>query len=48
MINLSLQLAEETHRVLRRRGSHILQTIGSQMAVRLRVLRRKILVLVSC
>jgi hypothetical protein len=31
--------AVETHRVVRRRGSHILQTIGSQTAVRLSVLR---------
>jgi hypothetical protein len=30
---------EYTHRVVRRRGSHIFYTIGSQMAVRLSALR---------
>jgi hypothetical protein len=29
----------EAHRVVRRRGSHIFQTSGSQMAVRLLALR---------
>jgi hypothetical protein len=32
-------LAVEAHRVVRRRGSHILWTVGSQMAVRLSALR---------
>jgi hypothetical protein len=27
-------MAVETHKVVRRRGSHIFQTIGSQIAVR--------------
>jgi hypothetical protein len=31
--------AVETHRVVRRRGSHIFKTVGSQMAVRLSALR---------
>jgi hypothetical protein len=31
--------AMEAHRVVRRRGSHVFQTIGSQMAVRLPALR---------
>jgi hypothetical protein len=34
-VKLSLQPAVKTHRVARRRGSHISYTIGSQMAVRL-------------
>jgi hypothetical protein len=34
-VNLSLEQAVEVHRVVRHRGSHIFQTIGSQMAVRL-------------
>jgi hypothetical protein len=29
----------EAHRAVRRRGSHVFQTIGSQMTVRLSVLR---------
>jgi hypothetical protein len=36
---LSLQQTVEVHRVVRRRGSHIFQRVGSQMAVRLSVLR---------
>jgi hypothetical protein len=34
-VKLSLQQAVEAHRALRRRGSHIFETIGSQMVVRL-------------
>jgi hypothetical protein len=34
----SLQQAVEARRVVRRRGSHIFQTVGSQMAVRLSAL----------
>jgi hypothetical protein len=38
-VKLSLQQAVEAHRIVRRRGSHIFHTIGSQMAVRLSALR---------
>jgi hypothetical protein len=38
-VKLSMQHAVEVHMVVRRRGSHIFQTIGSQMAVRLSALR---------
>jgi hypothetical protein len=34
-LKLSLSQTVEAHRVVRRRGSHIIETIGSQMAVRL-------------
>jgi hypothetical protein len=37
---LSLHQALEAHRVMRRRGSQILQVIGSKMAVRFLALRR--------
>jgi hypothetical protein len=33
-VKLSLKQAVEAHRVMRRRGSHIFQTVGSQMVVR--------------
>jgi hypothetical protein len=33
-VKLSLKQAVEAHRIVRRRGSHIFYTIGSQMAVR--------------
>jgi hypothetical protein len=53
-VNLSLWQAVDAHRVVRRRGSHILKTIGTQMAVRLSALRAghsfppgRILVLIS-
>jgi hypothetical protein len=35
----SMQQAVEANMVVRRRGSHILETVGSQMAVRLSALR---------
>jgi hypothetical protein len=35
-VELCLQYAVETHRVVRRRGSHIFYTIGSQMLVSLK------------
>jgi hypothetical protein len=38
-VKLSLQQAVEARRFVRRRGSHIFQTIGSQMAMRLSALR---------
>jgi hypothetical protein len=38
-VKLSLKGAVETHRVMRRRGSHIFQTTSSQMAVRSSALR---------
>jgi hypothetical protein len=34
-VKLSLQQVVEAHRVVRRQGSHISYTIGSQMAMRL-------------
>jgi hypothetical protein len=39
---LFLSQAVEAHRVVRRGGSHIFWTIGSQMAVRLPALRDKL------
>jgi hypothetical protein len=39
-IKISLQQTMEAHRVLRRRGSHIFWTIGSQMDVRLSLVRQ--------
>jgi hypothetical protein len=38
-VNLSLQQAVKAHRFVRRRGSHIFVTIGSQMVMRLSALR---------
>jgi hypothetical protein len=38
-VKLPVKEAMEAHRVVRRRGSHIFYTIGSQMAVRLSALR---------
>jgi hypothetical protein len=38
-VKLSLKEAVKSLRVLRRRGSHIVYTVGSQMAVRLSALR---------
>jgi hypothetical protein len=38
-LKLSLYHVVEAHRVVRRRGSHIFQTIGLQMAVKLSALR---------
>jgi hypothetical protein len=38
-LKLSLKQAVKAHRVEGRRGSHIFQTIGSQVAVRLSALR---------
>jgi hypothetical protein len=37
-VKLPLQMTEEAHRVVRRRGSHIFYTLDSQMAVRLSAL----------
>jgi hypothetical protein len=33
--NIYIKLSVEAHRVVRRRGTHIFYTIGSQMALRL-------------
>jgi hypothetical protein len=38
-LQLSLQQAEEAHRIVRRRGSYMFETVGSQMAGRLSALR---------
>jgi hypothetical protein len=38
MVKLSLQQAVDIHRVVRRRGPHIFQIIGSKMALKLSAL----------